>query len=94
MTAALADWRTARVRPEVRAALGFLEKVIKGTPTADDAREALAAGVPRDALERAVDVCAGFTIITKLADTFGFILQDQAGYDASARMLMKRGYIL
>ncbi len=94
MDAALADWRTAAVRPQVRAALGFLEKVVTGTPTADDARAAFAAGVSRAGLERAVEICVGFTMITKIADALGFILQDDAGYAAAAKMLLKRGYVL
>jgi hypothetical protein len=95
VTAVHADWRTAPVRPAVRAALGFLEKLIRDDAvTAADAAEVLAAGVPRDALERAVEVCVAFTMIVKIADAFGFLLQDQAGYDAGAKMLLKRGYIL
>lgn len=95
MAAVLADWRTAPVRAEVKGALGFLEKLVRDDAvTADDAREAFAAGVSPAALERAVEVCVAFTMITKIADTFGFVLQDQAGYDAGAKMLLKRGYIL
>lgn len=88
-----ADWRMAPVRAEVRAALGFIEKLVKhDAVTAEDAKEVLAAGVPRAALERAVEVCVAFTMIVKIADTFGFLLQDQAGYDAGAKQLLKRGY--
>lgn len=94
MQAVLADWRTAPVRAEVRAALGFLEKMVKEEVTAADAAAALAAGVPREALERAVEVAGAFTMIVKIADTFGFLLQDEAGYDAGAQNLLKRGYIL
>jgi alkylhydroperoxidase family enzyme len=92
VAAVLADWRTAPIRPELRATLGFLEKVAKGTPTAADAKEVLDAGVSRAGLERAVDICAAFTMIAKMADTFGFRLDDDAGYAAGAKMLWKRGY--
>lgn len=90
----LADWRTAPVRAEVRAALGFLEKLVH-TPdalTADDARAVYAVGVPREALERAIEVCAAFTVIVRVADTFDFEIGSEDDFDAGARSLWKRGY--
>jgi alkylhydroperoxidase family enzyme len=81
------------VRPQVRAALGFIEKLIKNTDglTRADAEEVLAAGVSREGLIRAVQICVAFSMIVRLADTFDFADTDWA---AGARNLMKRGYIL
>jgi alkylhydroperoxidase family enzyme len=93
--AALANWRTAPVRPEARAALGFLETLIRtGAVSPDDVAAAYAAGVTRDGLLRAVEICALFSIIVRLADTFGFARLSPAGFAASARMLLRRGYVL
>jgi alkylhydroperoxidase family enzyme len=92
----LADYRTAPVRAEVRAACGFLEKLVK-TPEAlgtEDVRAAYAAGLTREMLVRAVEVCTNFTIIVRIADTFGFEVSTDEEFDASARMLMKRGYLM
>lgn len=90
------DWRTAPVRPQVRAALGFIEQLVKDPDamTADDVRAVYAAGVSRDGLVRAVQVCAAFSMIVRLADTFEFDVPGQDAFDASAQMLLKRGYIL
>ena len=91
----LADWRTAPVRPQVKAALGFIEKLVKaGSVSADDAREVFAAGVSREGLIRAVQIAVAFSMIVRLADSFQFEVGSEDDFDASARMLMKRGYIL
>jgi len=90
------DWRTAPLRPQVRAALGFLEKLIQ-TPqalSAEDVRAVYAAGVSRDGLVRAVWICVAFTMILRIADAFAFEISTAEEFDASARMLMKRGYIM
>jgi hypothetical protein len=90
------DWRTAPVRAEVKATLGFLEKLVRSpdTLTPDDARAVLDAGVSREALEHAIYVCVGFTMIVRFADTFGWALPPAEDYVASAHALLKRGYIL
>jgi hypothetical protein len=89
------DWRTAPVRPEVRAALGFIEKLVEvGTVSADDVEEVYAAGVPREGLVRAVQVCVAFSTIVRLADTFAFAIPTAEEFAKSAENLWKRGYIL
>jgi len=92
----LEHWQTAPVRPQVHAALGFLEKLIKQPETlaAADVRAVYEAGVSREALERAVYVCVGFTMIVRVADAFAFEISTPEEFDAGARMLMKRGYII
>lgn len=91
-----ADWRTAPVRPQVKAALGFIEKLVQpGSPvTAEDAAAVMAAGVSREGLIRAVHITVAFTMIAKIADTFGWALPPQDDYDATAKSLLKRGYVL
>lgn len=92
----LADWRTAPLDPKLRATLGFLEKL---TLAPADVRPAdvaplRAAGVSDDAIEDAIQVCALFNILDRLADSLSFYLPGPDGYAASARSLMKRGYLI
>jgi alkylhydroperoxidase family enzyme len=82
------------VRPEVRAALGFIEKMSR-TPDAlgpDDVDAVYAAGVSRAALEDAIHVCANFSVIVRIADAFEFHIPSKADFIASAHQLLKRGY--
>jgi hypothetical protein len=89
------DWRTAPVRAEVRAALGFIETLVKqGTVSADDVRAVYAAGVPREGLIRAVQVCVAFSIIVRVADTFEFAIPTADEFAASGKSLWKRGYVM
>src|SRR5437762_13563081 len=72
--AVVADWRTAPLRPELRAALGFIE-VLTERPdelSSADAEAAYAAGVSREALRDAAAICALFNMITRLADAVGW----------------------
>ena len=92
----LADWRTARVDPKVRAALGLLEKL---TLTPAEVRPAdveplRAAGVSDAAIEEAIHVCVLFNVYDRLADSLTFHLPGPDGYAASGRNLMRRGYVL
>ncbi|MEX2178775.1 MAG: hypothetical protein WD801_08710 [Gemmatimonadaceae bacterium] len=93
--AALDDWRTAPVEPNVRAMLGFLERLTL-TPeavTAADVRPLRGAGISASAIEDAIHVCALFSIYVRLADAFEFDIPDAAGFQTSATMLLKRGYL-
>jgi alkylhydroperoxidase family enzyme len=99
VAAVLADYTTAPVSDHVRAALGLLERVTKGTRTgvaitAEDMRAVLATGVTRDQIEDALYVGFCFNVITRLADTFNFFVGPQAAFNASAKMLLGRGYNL
>ena len=93
--AVLADWRTAPVSPKLRAMLGFLEKMTLSPESlnAEDAAALRAAGLSDEAIEDAVHICGAFNTINRIADTLGFDLMDRAGYDGSAKFLMKVGYI-
>ena len=96
MRAVVTDWRTAPVDAKLRATLGFLEKL---TLHPNDVRPAdiaplRAARVSDEAIEDAIHVCALFNIYDRMADALGWWLPDQAGYEASGRNLMKRGYVI
>ena len=58
----------------LRATLGFLEKLTlrPGALSAQDAEAVLAAGVREDALIDAIHIAALFTMIVRLADSFGW----------------------
>ena len=92
----LNDWRSAPIDAKLRAALGFLEKL---TLRPDDVRPAdiaplRAAGISDEGIEDAIQVCTLFNVYDRLADAMGWYLPDEAGYAASGRNLMKRGYLI
>lgn len=91
--AALADLASAPISEPLRATLGFLRKVTRASVTAADIRELLAAGVTRAQIRDALEVCFAFNVITRLADTFAFEVGSRAFFDASAKMLLGRGYM-
>lgn len=77
----------------------MLTFVAKLTRTPDDVTPAdiaplHAAGLSDEQIEDAIHVCTCFSLITRLADSFDFALPDDAGYKASAKMLLKRGYMI
>lgn len=92
--AALVDYRTAGLRPELVATLAFLEKLTR-TPEAvgaSDARAALDAGVTADALTDATAVATLFAIITRHANALRFAIPTDREFDKAADMLLRRGY--
>lgn len=91
----LDDWTTAPVSPAVRAALAFIEKLVANPDgvTPDDVAPMRAAGISDAAIEDAVHVCTLFSVYVRLADSFEFEIPDAFGFDMSARMLLKRGYL-
>lgn len=92
--AALADYRTAALSPQLTAVLPFLETMTRDPArlTAADARAVLAAGVSRDAFTDAIAVGVIFNIVTRYADALGFAIPTDAEFDKAADMLLKRGY--
>ncbi len=97
--AVLADWRTAPVGPQLRATLGFLERVTlqPADLTAADAEVVRAAGVSDEALVDALLVCAYFNLIDRLADSFGFTpISETLGSEGLLRheaKFLERGYV-
>ena len=96
VAAVLQDWRTAPIDAKLRAALGFLEKLTLQPDSVHPADVAplRAAGISDEGIEDAIQVCTLFNVYDRLADAMGWYLPDQAGYAASGRNLMKRGYII
>lgn len=96
MRAVVADWRTAPLEPKLRATLGFLEKLTlhPSEVRPADVAPLRAAGLRDEAIEDAIHVCALFNIYDRMADALGWWLPDEAGYAASGRNLMKRGYLI
>jgi len=93
---AIADVATANISDRLKLVLVMLRKLTRDHTQiqAADMRQLLDAGITRPQIEDALDVAWAFNIITRLADAFEFALPTQAGLDASAKMLLSRGYKL
>ncbi len=90
----MADWHTAPLRPELRAALGFIE-VLTQRPdelSRADAEAAYAAGVSREALRDAATVSALFNMITRLADALGWDVPSWDRTIGRAPAMLEGGY--
>ena len=94
MQEALRDYREAPLSDPLRATLGFLRKLTLEPDSVDehDVEAVIAAGVSPQALRDAIDVCAGFNVIDRIADTLDFAPQSPEGLAAGAHMLTTRGY--
>ena len=90
------DWRTAPIGDELRATLGFLEKLTLRPDElrAEDAEAVLAAGVQEDALIDAIHVAALFTMIVRLADSFDWHVQPEEELAAGAGARLGSSYAL
>ena len=91
-----ADWRTAPVSPQLRAALGFIEKQTLRADelTHDDAAAVYAAGVSKQGLRDAALVAAMFNMIVRLADSFGWAVPEWDALMARAGAMLEGGYRL
>jgi len=90
----VADWRTAPVRPQLRATLAFIE-VLTQRPdelTEADVQAAYAAGVSREALREAATICALFNMITRLADSLGWDVPSWDRTIERAPAMLEGGY--
>jgi hypothetical protein len=76
--------------------LAFLETLTlrPGEVGPADAKRVLEAGVSAQAFADALYVQAMFQFITRCADAFRFHVPDEAGFQASARSLLRFGYTL
>jgi alkylhydroperoxidase family enzyme len=92
----VADWRTAPLRPELRATLGFLETLALRPDelTPADAARVYAAGVSQQALRDAAAVCALFSMIVRLADSLGWDVPSAERLSARAPAMLAGGYAL
>ena len=91
---ALDDPDRAPIDEKLRATLAFLRKLTLSPDevTPADAKALLTLGLSREAIVDAAYVCYLFNTYDRLADTLGWALSSDAGYQASAKMLLKRGY--
>jgi alkylhydroperoxidase family enzyme len=90
------EWRAAPLRPELRAALAFLEKLTlrPDALSAADAEAAYAAGVSRDALRDAARVCGLFSMIVRLADSLGWDVPSPERLRQRAPAMLEGGYAI
>ena len=90
------DWRSAPLRPELKATLVFLEKQTRAPDdlTAADADTVRAAGVSDAALHDAATVCALFNMIVRLADSFGWDVPSEERLAMRAPAMLEGGYLL
>jgi alkylhydroperoxidase family enzyme len=89
----LDDYTTAP-DPRLRAALCLINTLAL-TPaavTSADVKPLFDAGVSRQAVADAIYVCFLFSTYTRLADTLGWEVPSQGSFEASARILLTRGY--
>jgi alkylhydroperoxidase family enzyme len=94
--AVAADWRTAPLRPELAAALVFLEKLTLHPEELEpaDAEAARAAGVSDAALRDAATVCSLFSMIVRLADSLDWEVPSPERLTARAPAMLEGGYAL
>jgi alkylhydroperoxidase family enzyme len=92
--AVVADWRSAQLRPELRATLVFLEKLVlrRDELTRADAEAAYAAGVSEPALRDAATVAALFSMIVRLADSLGWDVPSPERLQQRAPAMLEGGY--
>ncbi len=90
------DWRSAPLRPELKATLVFLEKLTLRPDelTAGDADEVRAAGVGDQALRDAATVCSLFNMIVRLADSIGWDVPAWEQLTQRAPLMLEGGYDL
>lgn len=90
------DWRSAPVEPQLRATLGFLEKLTLRPDelTPADADDVLSQGVTKSALVDAIHVAALFSMIVRLADAFGWHVPSREALAARAGASLDSGYAL
>ena len=84
------------MRPELHAALAFVEKLTLRPDelAAADAEAAYAAGVSRQALLDAATVCSLFSMIVRLADSLGWDVPPWESLQARAPAMLEGGYAL
>lgn len=92
--AANRDWRSAPINDRLRATLGLLEKVTLSPDnvSSEDMLLVLAAGVSTQAIQDALLICAGFNIISRLADALDVAIPSAEGFSRSAERLLTQGY--
>jgi hypothetical protein len=92
----LEDYRSAGLRPALRATLALLEKVTLSPDevTPADVHAVRAEGVSDQAISDALHVCFAFNLIDRLADAFAWRVTTDKEFDQGAQNLLKHGYEL
>lgn len=92
----VADWRTAPLSPQLHATLGFVETLTLRPDelTHADAEAVYEAGVSHQALRDAAAVCSFFTMIVRLADSFGWDVPSWERLQQRAPAMLDGGYRL
>jgi alkylhydroperoxidase family enzyme len=90
------DWRTAPLGPKLRATLVFLEKLTLHPDELEpaDADAVYAAGVSQQALRDAAAVCGMFSMIVRLADSFGWDVPTWDRLQQRAPAMLEGGYVM
>ena len=90
----MTDWRAANLDVRMRATLGLLEKVTLAPAevVAQDLAGLRAAGLSDRAILDAAYVCAGFNIITRIANALGFKVPPDEVFSRASRFLTVFGY--
>lgn len=94
--AVLNNWRTAPINGKLRATIGFLEKLTL-QPNGIDSEDITALrqeGLTDRAIIDATYICAGFSIIVRIADALGFKTPPKRVFDRAAKFLLMFGYNL
>lgn len=94
--AVFADWRTAPVSEQVRATLGFLQKLTL-TPeevTQEDLQPMRDVGVSDIGIQEAIYVCFVFCTINRLANSFDFELANEKSLSRLGFVLYNSGYAI
>ena len=84
------------MRRELAATLAFLEQLALRPGELDGSHvdEAMQAGVSREALRDAAEVCALFSMIVRLADSLGWDVPEPARFAERAPAMLAGGYAL
>src|SRR5689334_1986890 len=92
----LTDWRSALVSEKMRATLGLLEKLTLAPEDVSgaDLVELRAAGLSDRAILDAAYVCAGFNIITRIANALDFKVPPDEVFTRASKFLSVFGYRL
>jgi alkylhydroperoxidase family enzyme len=90
------DWRSAPLSPQLAATLVFLEKMTLRPDELDpaDAEAVYAAGVSQQALRDAAAVCGMFSMIVRLADSFGWDVPTWDRLQQRAPAMLEGGYLM
>ncbi len=90
------DWRTAPVSAQLRATLGFIEKLTlhPAEVSSEDTNAVRATGMSDEALVDAIHVCALFSMIVRLADSLGWNVPSYESFSARAGQMLATGYAL